>query len=45
MSEDSHNPPPVTIVYTCELNSNRPLKVWCANWGDQHPMSDWISPS
>ena len=28
MSEDSHNPPPVTMVCTCELNSNRPLKVW-----------------
>ncbi len=28
MSEEPCNPRPVTIVCTCELNSNFPLKVW-----------------
>ena len=28
MSEDPCSPPPVTIVWTCELNFNCPLKVW-----------------
>jgi len=28
VSEDPYSPPPVTIVCTCELNSNGPLKVW-----------------
>ncbi len=28
MSEEPYSPPPVIIVWTCELNSNFPLKVW-----------------